>query len=811
MLTASLTFVLTSFLSTLAQSSGTEVSSLRLAVDANRHAITAVAGGYVAHNPGQRWTSSFDGRGLSTSPDGVAWQWGLELERYGWGEPRANASAPIDVCAHGQRLAYTWDDTLTEWYVNDARGLEHGFTVRERPEGAQGELGIELAIRGGLMPVVSEDGRDVRFADASGFVVLNYAGLTVFDAHGRDVEARWSALGARLVLEVEDSGASYPLTIDPLAQQAYLKAFSTDAFDEFGRSVAIDGDIAVVGAASEDSSASGVNGNHSDDSAPDAGAAYVFVRTGSSWAPHAYLKASNAQAGDRFGTSVAISGETIVVGAAAEDSSATGVNGNQSDNSTLASGAVYVFVRTGTTWTQQAYLKASNTDSGDFFGSDVSIDDDTIVVGAPAERSNATGVNGDQSNDDFQQAGAAYVFTRDGGSWTQQAYLKASNTGSNDQFGSSSAIDGETLVIGAYHEESSATGVNGDQSNNDLSRAGAAYVFVRTGSAWQQQAYLKASNTGLLDVFGESVAVSGDTIAIGAFGEASNATGVNGNQSDDSMPDAGAVYIFVRSGSNWSQQAYVKSPIPGESDAFGGNVAIETDVLIVGCSGEDSGATGVNGNQESNSLSNSGAVYVFVRSGTDWIQQAFVKASTPGAMDAFGTAVDISGETMLAGARFEDSSATSVGGNQLDDSVPSAGAAYVFERLCTSLAPSSQVARLGTPPNPNVLVPSTYYPPVIGSKWDPAVDHTSFLPGALVDVLAISGAPANLPTGLGTILCDVGVPPILKVKAASVPRFAIAVPANCALVGMSLCSQAGSSDGVFTSLTNALDITLGTY
>src|SRR5206468_3352783 len=143
-----------------------------------------------------------------------------------------------------------------------------------------------------------------------------------------------------------------------------------------------------------------------------------------SWTPQAYLKASNTGPLDEFGYSVAVSGDTVVVGAPFEDSNATGVNGNQSNNSADDSGAAYVFVRSGTNWVQQAYLKASNTDPDDKFGSSVAASANTVVVGAPHESSNATGVDGDGSINSASHSGAAYVFVRSGTTWTQQAYLK---------------------------------------------------------------------------------------------------------------------------------------------------------------------------------------------------------------------------------------------------------------------------------------------------------------------------------------------------------------------------------------------------
>ncbi|MBN1538004.1 MAG: FG-GAP repeat protein, partial [Anaerolineales bacterium] len=141
-----------------------------------------------------------------------------------------------------------------------------------------------------------------------------------------------------------------------------------------------------------------------------------------------------------------------------------------------------------------SYLKASNTGSEDLFGRSVAVSGDTVVVGATGEASSATGVDGDQTDNSASGSGAAYVFVRSSGVWSQQAYLKASNTGANDFFGGSVAISGDTVVVGAMHEDSSATGVDGDQTNNSADASGAAYVFVRSNGDWSQQAYLKASN-----------------------------------------------------------------------------------------------------------------------------------------------------------------------------------------------------------------------------------------------------------------------------------------------------------------------------
>jgi acyl-[acyl carrier protein]--UDP-N-acetylglucosamine O-acyltransferase len=323
-----------------------------------------------------------------------------------------------------------------------------------------------------------------------------------------------------------------------------------------------------------------------------------------------YLKASNTDVSDSFGVSVALSGDTLAVGARYEDSAATGVNGDQSSSAAFASGAVYVFTRSGGAWSQQAYLKASNTDAGDFFGSSVALSGNTLAVGVHQEASAATGVNGDQSSNAAENSGAVYVFTRSGGAWSQQAYLKASNTGNSDFFGGSVALSDNTLAVGAYGENSNATGVNGDQSSNAASDSGAVYVFTRSGGAWSQQAYLKASNTGAHDHFGASVALSDNTLAVGADWESSDAAGVNGDQSPDTEHFTGAVYVFTRSGGAWSQQAYLKASNTDVTDYFGESVALSGNTLAVGAQYEQSAATGVNGDQSSNVADHAGAVYV---------------------------------------------------------------------------------------------------------------------------------------------------------------------------------------------------------
>jgi hypothetical protein len=423
-----------------------------------------------------------------------------------------------------------------------------------------------------------------------------------------------------------------------------------------------------------------------------------------------YLKASNTGYGDQFGTggtllgdAVALSddGTTLAVGASFESSGATGINGDQTDDSVYGAGAVYVFDHDGDTWTEQAYVKASNTGITDNFGYavELSADGNTMVVSAYFEASSATGINGDESDDSIPQAGAVYVFTRDGETWGQQAYIKASNTGhmpadeneigDGDQFGFSIALsdDGNVLAVGAIAEDSAATGINGDQADNSALSAGAVYLFERQGGTWSQQAYVKPSNTGAGDLFGYSMSLTadGNTLAVGSYDEDGSLSGTNDVQNDD-QNGSGAVYVFEREGDTWVQTAYLKGSYVEQNDSFGVVVDLSDDgtTLAATALDEDSFAIGVNPVPEPDweSDTSTGGVYVFVKQGDDWVQQAYLKASNTGREDWFGSRMDLSGDgnTLIAGAQLEDSGSSGIDGEQNDDSAQEAGAAYLFYR-----------------------------------------------------------------------------------------------------------------------------------
>jgi hypothetical protein len=434
------------------------------------------------------------------------------------------------------------------------------------------------------------------------------------------------------------AGAVYVFirTGETWSQQAYLKASNTGAGDNFGTSVSLRGDMLAVGAPSESSCATGVNGNQADNGCMNAGAVYVFTRQGNTWSQQAYIKASTHDPiyFDLFGQAVALSGNTLAVGAPYEGSCATGINGDQADNTCNGSGAAYVFTHSENIWTQEAYVKASNNHLGAVgFGRNVALDGDTLAVSWPLEGSCSTGINGDQFSNSCGSAGAVYVFTRTAGVWGQQAYVKASNTHSSggqfggDQFGAGLVLIGDALLVGAPGEASCATGIDGNQADKGCPGAGAVYEFRRMNNVWSQVAYLKAIPVGFQNVnggIGRSLAFDGTTLATGSVDHVCG-TGFNPSPSSNDCHASGAAYLFTRTANGWAQRAYVKASNPGGWDFFGGALAVAGNTLAVGAISEDSCATGINGNQNDNScgpdptpdssnraLVGSGAAYVYL-------------------------------------------------------------------------------------------------------------------------------------------------------------------------------------------------------
>ena len=499
------------------------------------------------------------------------------------------------------------------------------------------------------------------------------------------------------------------------AQEAYLKAPNSFIHQNLGFSVSLSGETLAAAAYREHSGQTTItNGTTAatDNTKIFSGAVYVFRRSGGNWAQEAYIKAANSEGSDEFGYSVALSGDTLAVGAHQEDSNQTTISLGSvasADNSAAESGAVYVYRRTGSTWAQEAYIKAANAGGGDSFGRSVSLSANTLAVGAYSEDSNqSTITNGTaaSADDSFSASGAVYVYRRNNGSWAQEAFIKASNAGTGDYF-YKAQISGDTLVVGASHEDSNLNVISHGSSasgNNSSTNSGAAYVFRRAGIHWVQEAFIKASNVQANDLFGSAVTLSGDTLVVGAPGDDSNQTTITqGSTSsiDNTETDSGSAFVYRRTGNQWAQEAYLKAANAGASNGFGTSLALSGNSLVVGAPYEDSGqSTITNGAVASadNSLSNAGAVYLYQRTGGLWASMAYFKAANANADDEFGTSVSLSGNTLAVGVPNEDSKQTTINNGSTasaDNSTTSVGAVYVYRDSSGLFDPDVSVTSTG--------------------------------------------------------------------------------------------------------------------
>ncbi len=586
----------------------------------------AAGSGYLGMSPDQNLNAWFDDDGVTVRPTvpekerAQAWQLGLRLKAYGYGA-QMQAAPPIvarkvkDNRIEYERAAFRVppsgglfaslenpaeagtlnvfnpqseirNPTLVEWYENRADGIEQGFTIEARPErngevGATEPLRMSLGVSGDLRARVQDEGRKIELVDAKGRAALSYSKLTAQDADKRELAARLEASvdGREIVLVVEDEGARYPIVIDPIVAslEQKLRSDLPQADARFGFDVAIDGDLAVVGAWREDV---GLDA--------DVGAVYVFIRSGSTWALDKRFGPSSI-GGQQCGWSVAISGNRIVYGC-------PGDGGDK--------GTAFYFQRNGPNNYSGASVIPQTVKTGDRFGSSVAISGNNVAVGAPGLDINAslqnTGavhffkVNSDgtvsslgygQGFDSNAQAGTAVAIDGDivavgapgvgAGSvdiWGKNSLgsiqvtglLQASDGVAGDQFGQSVAISGTTVVVGA-------------PSNRDRgANAGAAYVFVgdQSGFNWNQQQKLLGSDAYTDgDFFGAAhIAIQGNTIVVGAYGwEPTN------NINDEN----GKAYIFMRSGTVWTQQA----ALVGDNhigDNFGVGMGISGNTVIIG-------------------------------------------------------------------------------------------------------------------------------------------------------------------------------------------------------------------------------------
>ena len=394
-------------------------------------------------------------------------------------------------------------------------------------------------------------------------------------------------------------------------QQSRLIAPDARALDELGWAVAIAGNTAVVGARNADPDLGG-------GPLANAGAAYIFVRSGSSWILEARLTAKDAKAGDTFGVSAAIDGETVVIGA----------TGSDGENAADA-GAAYVFTRAGIQWTQKAKLIAADAAKEDNFGVSVGIDGNTIVVGA----------DGEDPGGYLLEGGAAYVFIQRAGEWSQKAKLMATDPELGDYFGTAVAISGNRIVVGAT--EANPFGKRGP---------GKAYLYEGSGNSWWPLAKLTLDDGRSGDYFGKAVALFGQTLVIGApFADPDLGNG--------RITNAGAVYVYSPHGGRWEQRAKLTAADAAIFDQFGESVAVDDDRILIGADGAQQAG-----------YSGAGAAYLFEGGDALWTQQTRITGDFVYDDDSFGQAVALSGDYLLVGA------------NGMDPNLLSkAGIAFVFQ------------------------------------------------------------------------------------------------------------------------------------
>ncbi|MHC4516335.1 MAG: FG-GAP repeat protein, partial [Planctomycetota bacterium] len=590
-------------------------------------AHSPVPGSHRACNRAQGLQVGFSGNGIHLRPHGKAaasWELGMSLCGIGYGG-LTQTTGEGRLTASGNRIDYqrvtATGVKFTEWYINSPKGLEQGFTIPKPPGARRNEkdpLLLEFAVSENLQAELAQDQRTIAFATTHGELAVRYSDLHAFDANGSELPSEMIVREGGIALCVDDTAATYPLTIDPLflTDSKLYPLSEVPGGDHFGFSVALSGDTALVGA----EGALGTTDHNGD--------VYVFVRSGATWTLQQKLTAKDSAIQyAHFGCSVALSADTALIGA--YDAS------KDPWPNIVRSGAAYVFQRTGTTWEQKAKLMATKPAGGDKFGYSVALSEDgnTALVGAPRD-----------DVDENNNCGSAWLFERADEGWKPhptQPTLPASGLAPGDWFGHSVALSGDTALVGC------------PQDDDGYLNAGSAYVFVRKGTTWQKQDKLTEDDfqaAAYWNVFGWSVALDGDTALIGCM------------SGDDVVGRAGTAYVFVRNGTAWSPQQKLARSDPASNDAFGISVALNGDTALVGA---------IRANPGPRYLGPAGSAYVFVRSGTSWGESERMKlgARDPDPWSAFGSSVAVSGDTALVGVPYDDTLASE------------AGSAYVVDNL----------------------------------------------------------------------------------------------------------------------------------
>jgi hypothetical protein len=554
------------------------VASSTVAASNPAYRIGHSAGGLRADNPAQRLEAGFHASGVDVRAGATRVH--LALQGVGWGA-RLRPVAAAQPGAAANRVSYRRNGVV-ESYANGPLGLEQSFTVAAAPSGrSHGRLTLSIGLAGNAGATLARGGQSIDFVHAGG-PALRYTGLAVTDARGRALPSSMRLSGGAILLAVDVRGARFPLKVDPFMQQGKkLTGGEETGAGELGVGAALssDGNTAIVGGPSDNGSV---------------GAAWVFTRSGSTWTQQGPKLTGSGETGKgRFGFRVALSndGNTALIGGPV-------------DNSLV--GAVWVFIRTGTTWEQQGEKLTAGgeeTGKGEFgVGVALSGDGNTALIGASSDKAGL---------------GAAWAFIRSGTTWEHQGpKLTGSETLEGSHFGFSVALSekGDTGFIGG---------------GGDNEGVGAVWAFVRSGTTWEQQGP-KLTGTGEV-----GPGHLGFSVALSAAGSTALAGGVGDNG------EVGAAWVFVRSGTTWSQQGAKLTGTEESGHAvFGSRVALSSDgnTALIGGPLDSEGV---------------GAAWVFGREGTTWKQtggKLTVEEET--GKGQFGASVALSGDaqTALGGA-----------------------------------------------------------------------------------------------------------------------------------------------------------------
>ena len=568
---------------------------------------------YRTENSDHKFAAKFTPGGITLSAgEGSPWDWSLRAASYG----RQGSLRPLAdswPAAAGNRVEYVHANGLTEWYVNGPMGLQQGFTIPDSLAGGEGLVEVRVALSGSVTAEVEQNGQAAILRDAGGPGRLRYAGLYVYDDDGRRLDAYFEAVSGGWSILVDDTGAHYPITIDPFLQRGQLTDSGGSGNDEFGYSIAVDGDTVVVGAPKDNNSQ---------------GAAFVFTKpSGGLWADtssgaklrrNGFFRKDN----DEMGYSVAIDGDNVAVGVPGAKFSL--VLGTPPFNI----GEIDIFRRSrcgGSSGWSDCDEHSRFTDLGPKLeariGTSVSISGSVLVAGGLSESENR---------------GTVYIYTSAGGGGNNDAdaRLQSPDRSKGDRFGKSVAIDGDVVVVGAHRED-----------HNGTNDSGAAYVFTKPTAGWSgtinTASKLTAGDKDADDALGWSAAMDGDVVVVGAIDDDASATVTN----------SGSVYVFVKPTSGWANGTHTAKLTASDGltdDQFGKSVGISGDTIVVGTQSDD-GSGGADADY--------GSVYIFNKPSSGWADASAPATLTAGdgeVNDEFGFAVAISGGTIAVGARMDD-------------------------------------------------------------------------------------------------------------------------------------------------------------